>query len=234
MPARCIPNELKRNRNARAYTLMDLLAGAAFLALLAAAALPALVRQRGCHAYRLSCSNNLKQIGLSFRQCALDLGDKFPMQVSTNQGGTMELVASGAAWVHFRVMSNELNTPKIVFCPQEKGKGKIVATTFGTAPFPSIPFTNDNSVSYFVGVDAKDTHPSMWLAGDANLGLKGKAVKPGLFQVFTNDPVIWSEPRHENQGWLAFVDGSVDSAKSFELRKRLTASGVATNRLAVP
>ena len=232
MPVLSTTTDQARDRGERAYTLLDLSVGVAFLLVLGAVALPFLARPHGCHACKMGCSNNLKQISLSFRQWALDNQDKFPMQVPTNQGGTMELASSGVAWVHFSVMSNELNTPKTLFCPQEKGQGKVLATSFGNG---AVPFTNDNQCSYFVGLDAEDTHLSMWLSGDANLGLKGKPVKQGLFQVFTNDPVTWYEPRHEKgQGWLAFADGSVDSAKSFELRRRLTAGGVATNRLALP
>src|ERR1700690_2770460 len=65
-------------------------------------------------AHHMYCVNNLKQIGLSFRTWALDNDGKFPFNVSTNAGGTMEFCATGAdgfdsnAAVHFQVMSNEL------------------------------------------------------------------------------------------------------------------------------
>jgi len=47
-------------------------------------------------AMRINCINNLKQVGLSFRQWALDHGDQYPFNVSTNAGGTMELYAVGS------------------------------------------------------------------------------------------------------------------------------------------
>src|SRR5437660_12465028 len=102
MPVLCKPAVGERHCG-RAYTLMDLLVGVAFLMVLGTVALPFLTRsgRHGCHACPINCSNNLKQIGLSFRQWALDNQDKFPMQVPTNQGGTMELVISGTAWIHF-------------------------------------------------------------------------------------------------------------------------------------
>ena len=79
-------------------------------------------------AQRISCINNLKQIGLAFRIWAGDNNDQFPFNVSTNAGGTMELCLLGAdgfdlnGAFHFQVMSNELNTPKILVCPDDKSK----------------------------------------------------------------------------------------------------------------
>ena len=45
---------------------------------------------------RLGCDNNLKQIGLAFRTWAIDNDGRFPFNVSTNTGGTMEFCATGA------------------------------------------------------------------------------------------------------------------------------------------
>lgn len=79
-------------------------------------------------AMQITCVNNLKQIGLAFRQWALDNSDQYPFNVSTNNGGTMELCAGekygfdrNAAW-HFLVMSNELNTPILLVCPKDRTK----------------------------------------------------------------------------------------------------------------
>jgi len=49
------------------------------------------------------------------------------MQVSATNGGTMELVNSGVVWVHFAVMSNELNTPKYSL-PADKRRADRQAT----------------------------------------------------------------------------------------------------------
>jgi hypothetical protein len=73
----------------------------------------------------VSCRNNLAQISLSFRTWALDNDGKFPFNVSTNAGGTMEFCATGAdgfdtnAALHFQVMSNELSTPLLLVCPND-------------------------------------------------------------------------------------------------------------------
>src|SRR5882672_11239589 len=73
----------------------------------------------GCErkAQHISCVNNLKQIGLGFRIWAGDNGGKFPFQISTNAGGTLELCSRDAngfdrnSVAHFLVASNELSTP---------------------------------------------------------------------------------------------------------------------------
>src|SRR4051812_33693810 len=68
---------------------------------------------------RMSCVNNLKQIGIAYRVWEGDNNDKFPMSVSTNQGGPMELVLAGDVVSSSRAMSNELSTSKILLCQSD-------------------------------------------------------------------------------------------------------------------
>ena len=104
-----------------------LVAPAAGVALGAAMVLPALAKAKA-KAQSITCVNNMKQIGLAARIWAGDHNDKFPFNVSTNNGGTLELCERDAdgydrnAARHFQVMSNELNTPKILVCPDDKSK----------------------------------------------------------------------------------------------------------------
>jgi hypothetical protein len=94
-------------------------------AILSGMLLPALSQAKG-KAEEIRCANNMKMIGLSFRTWAIDHNDKFPFNVSTNLGGTLELCAPGPdgfdknAAMHFLVMSNELSTPSILVCPSDK------------------------------------------------------------------------------------------------------------------
>lgn len=207
------------------------------LSVLVALYLPSLTRRRGCSG-GISCVNNLKQVGLSFRQWALDNNDKNPMQVSVTNGGTKELTGGGNVYVHFRVMSNELNTPKILFCPQETNSKRQPATTFASAVSPGtpyqVPFTNDNYVSYFVGVDAVDTAPQMFLTGDDNLAVRAVRVKPGLLSLWTNTPIAWTKERHVNQGNICRADGSVWGPDNRTLPQLFQSTGVITNRLEFP
>ena len=79
-------------------------------------------------AQKISCSNNLKQVGLALKIWAGDNKDKFPFEVSTNAGGTLELCDRDKdgfdrnTYLHFLVMSNELSTPKVICCPDDPAK----------------------------------------------------------------------------------------------------------------
>src|SRR5512135_2724582 len=110
-----------RKRNG-AFTLIELLVVIAIIAILAALLLPALARAKA-KAQRISCTNNLKQVGLSFRTWAIDNDGRMPMSLSQAQGGDSEDVggrvvgatqtAARGVWKMFLTMSNELGTPKI-------------------------------------------------------------------------------------------------------------------------
>ena len=93
--------------------------------------LPAISKaKRGAEQFgeRTSCQNNMRQIGLAFKVWALEHNDRFPFNVSTNSGGTLELCAPGNdgfdknALAHFMVISNELGTPNLLVCPDDSSK----------------------------------------------------------------------------------------------------------------
>ncbi len=149
----------------------------------------------------------------------------------------MELVASGVVFRHFQVMSNELSTPTILICPMELAFARTMATTFGPQPaatYKQVVFKSDNNVSYFVGVDADGTRPSMLLCGDQNLAINGVRAKPGLLAVPTNSVMSWVKPRHDGGGNFCLADGSVKQVKTPGLNPLLVETEVATNRLAFP
>ncbi len=73
-----------------------------------------------------NCLNNLHEIGLSLYAWSLDTGGRFPWNVSTNEGGSMEFCARDASGFdrnaarHFEVMSNELSVPLLLICPKDR------------------------------------------------------------------------------------------------------------------
>lgn len=221
------------------FSLIELLVVVAIVGLLAAILLPAFSRARA-RSSRISCVCNLKQVGVAFRTWALDHNDKYPMQVSITNGGTMEFTANAAnpmVFTHFAVMSNELSTPKILFCPADRDRSRIVANEFLGMPSGSskpIPFVNDTNLSYFVGVDATDVLPQMFLTGDDNLAIDGVPVKNQMVTLRGDVAVSWTRERHNYQGNIGLADGSVQQFGASQLQMGLRNTGIATNRLAIP
>ena len=177
-------------------------------------------------AQKINCINNLKQIGLAYRIWEGDHGDKYPTQTSVTNGGTMELTANGKnAWLNFLVMSNELSTPKVLVCPDDKEHQP-----------PAANFSSQlvGHVSYFVGLDAADNFPKSVLSGDDNFAIGGVPIKSGLLEFSTNAPIAWTASRHKNTGNIGLADGSVWATDNKQLVQKLIETGVATNRLAIP
>jgi prepilin-type processing-associated H-X9-DG protein len=172
----------------------------------------------------VTCANNLSQIGKAFRLWSGDNADRYPMRVSVTNGGTLEFVPMGLVFPHFQVLSNELNTPKVLRCPRDTERTN--AWNF-TSDF------NDWKLSYFVGVDADETEPNVLLAGDRNITVGGRSGRRGLVTLLTNSPVGWTTIMHSNQGNITLGDGSVQQLSVSGFQKLLQASGV-TNRLAIP
>ncbi len=210
------------NQKNHAMTLTEVLVVIAVLAVLIALILPALTLAP--HRSHLNCVNNLKEIGLAYRVWAGDNGDKYPMEVSVTNGGTMELVADGKnAWLNYLVMSNILNTPKLLICPADKDHSFV--TNFGTN-------FNNSHISYFVGSDAGEQFPQALLSGDDNFEIGGVPVKSGLLEISSSSPpVSWSAARHHFVGNIGMADGSVQQVTQSGLL--LQETGV-TNRLAIP
>ena len=204
-----------------AFTFVGLLIIIALLAILAAMLLPALAKAKQ-RAQRINCVNNLKQCAISFMIWAGDNGDRFPMSVPATQGGTMEWVDGGNAFRHFQVMSNELNTPKILICPSDT---RSVVYRFREL--------ENQNLSYFVGLDATNTLPQGLLTGDRNV-TNGLAPQRTVLALRADRPAGWTPAIHVGQGNIGLTDGSVQQVTKTGLQSLLQSTGNRNNRIALP
>jgi hypothetical protein len=179
----------------------------------------ALVNARA-KAQRVNCANNLRQVGVGFRLFATDHGDRFPMEFATNRVVATNWAAGLSRC--FRALSNELGTPKLLICPADDRKP---ATDFGSLDL--------RNVSYFLGLNAREGRPQMFLAGDRNLTTNGVPVGPGLVEISDQSALGWTKAMHKGVGNVVLSDGSVQQVTGPRLRALQTnAPGV--YRLAVP
>ena len=181
--------------------------------------------RRMSRAPRIQCVNNLRQTGLAFRIWEGDYSNSYPQAISQTNGGTMEFDTGANAFRHFQVMSNELSTPKVVFCPAETDRNRSIATNF-------FNFNNSN-ISFFVGVVSNDNNPSLILSGDHNL-TNGTRIRNGLLELTSNNLTGWTAEMHNKVGNILLADGSVQEVSISGLNSAVANTGVPTNQIQMP
>ena len=145
------------------------------------------------------------------------------MELDITQRGTKESAVQGLPLASFAIISNQLENPKPLNCPSDKQRMR--ATNFA--------HLTPKNLSYFLGVDASETNPQSILSGDRNLCINGQPAYR-LVQITNWSAITWGANLHKQQGNISLVDGSVRQVTDLMIQKAMKASGVATNRFAIP
>lgn len=178
----------------------------AIIGLLAALLLPALVQAKA-RAKRIGCVSDLKEIGLACHVFANEHGGKFPTQVSTNDGGSLEFVNAAYQipgrfyFSHklFQPLAGGMTVPGLFACPADLERWP--ATNFNA-------FANSN-LSYDVGIVPDANDPRVILAADRGFPAGPKVGSVEILHIPGSSTPSWQGPHGEN-GNILFADGHVD------------------------
>jgi prepilin-type N-terminal cleavage/methylation domain-containing protein len=214
----------------KAFTLIELLVVIAIIAILAGLLLPALAKAKA-RAQRISCVNNLKQVGLALRMWSQDHTDKFPWGVVTADGGAVTAPGNPPTVLANNqicmLITNEFNSPKILACPSD-GVTKV-SSWYNPVGGAIIQGGAAGNISYFFGLDADETRPQTILSGDRNIDTTG-TIPTGTVKSWdtaavanniANIDAAFDQNCHSSAGNIGLGDGSAQQVTTTGLKKQI-------------
>jgi len=198
-----------------AFTWIELLVVIATIAVLAAIFLPRL-GSRPINPRLGRCFANQHQVALAFTLFSDEHSGKFPAQVSTNDGGALELTSDDNAARQFQALSSYIgDQPTLLYCPADQAR------------HPAAHFSDlkNENISYFLNLDAALTNAASILTGDRFLETDGRLARAGNLTTTTNMTWSWASGFHlvhnQPEGIFSFGDGYAELIPGQVLNSRL-------------
>jgi len=204
---------VKASRRPARFTLIELLAVVAIIAILSALLLPVLGKARG-RVKTISCLNQQKQTGLSVQSYMSDFSSYFHSPINGNQ----------IKWTNNLINNDYIKNPDILCCP---AVGKYSASLNGWLTYGAIYTTNANSCISMKSPIFWETTRIYIFGCSWSISSQSPSFRMGT-QNETSESYGRPHLIHENKANMYFLDGHAESRTRSSLGSVLTSDGNTT------